>query len=306
MKKVLIGVPNNLNKSSIATISNILGDKGTVTIFDEKSDELLFDALIPEGHLIDKKFLDKCKSLKIIQCGAGFDNIDLKEASKRGIVVARLKDLNSAAVAEHTIALILALSKKLLQNDKLIRQGLWNDTTEETIELRGKTLGIIGYGLIGKKVAKLAKPFGLKILILRKNNEKIDFQTALEKLLKESDFITLHVPLNENTKHLISTKQLKLMKKSAFIINTSRGSIINQKNLVTALQNKRIAGAGIDVFEKEPVNKEEQLLKTNNTILTPHLAGATSDAINQRYTFFVNNILNCISHKKIENVVRKT
>jgi D-3-phosphoglycerate dehydrogenase len=215
--------------------------------------------------------------LKVIaRAGVGYDAIDLQAATDHGVAVCYAPGTNQEAVAEHAFMLILALARNFREQDIEIRQGLWPRRTVNN--LRGKTLGIVGLGRIGKAMAQRAIPFGLKVLATEILPDEA-FAAAhnvtfvpLEQLLKESDFISLHVPKTPLTKNLIRKETIALMKPSAFVVNTSRGGVVHEKDLYDALVANKIAGAGLDVFEVEPP-KTNPLFGLNNIILTAHTAG---------------------------------
>ncbi|KKP35562.1 MAG: hypothetical protein UR26_C0003G0035 [candidate division TM6 bacterium GW2011_GWF2_32_72] len=261
-----------------------------------------YDALISLlSDLIDKEVIDAAnKQLKIIaNYAVGFDNIDLKGATSKNIIVTNTPGTSSEAVAEFTIGLMLNITRKIVEADKFIRAGFYKGWEPELLlgmELREKTLGIVGLGHIGTRVAKIAnRGFDMKILYTdvapNKEFEKDHCATFmnLDELLAQSDIVTLHVPLFPSTHHLIDLKQIKKMKKSAFLINTSRGPVVNEKDLAEALDNNLIAGAAIDVYEFEP-KITEKLLNLKNIILTPHVASATQEARNSMSLVVAQNV----------------
>lgn len=270
---------------------------------------------------MDREVFDSAGSqLKMIaNYAVGFDNVDLVEAKKRNIVVTNAPgDLISESVAEHTIALMFALAKRLCEADKFTRDGKYKSWGPKLLlgtDFYGKTVGIIGTGRIGSGVVhRLHDGFNMKILYNDvKKNPQLEKETGaqfctLEKLLKESDFVSLHVPLLPSTHHLISTKQFRMMKKTAFLINTSRGPIIDEKALVKALAKKEIAGAGLDVYECEPLidcdpKDNLDLRKMENVVLTPHTASATLETRQQMSEIAAKNILAFIKGKKPPNAV---
>lgn len=233
--------------------------------------------------------LNKCRV--IVKYGIGVDNIDVDAASKAGIWVANLPDYAVFEVANHTMALIFALNRKITLFNSGIRKGLWGFTMGIPINrIDGQVLGLFGFGNIAQKVAQKAQGIGLKVIALdpfidesfmsSKGVKKIE---ALEDLLKTSDFLSLHSPLNDSTKGLIGEKELKMMKPDAYLINTGRGGLIDEPILIKALKEKWIAGAGLDVFLKEPIDKDNELLKLENVILTPHAAYYSEQSLqNQR------------------------
>jgi D-3-phosphoglycerate dehydrogenase len=252
------------------------------------------DALIitSQQH-VTKKVIEAANKLKVIvKYGSkpGIDNVDLDAATRKGILVCYTPYANSDSVAEHTITLILALMKKLYITYSQLRQGKWREKGLLGCELLGKTVGIIGLGNVGRKVAEKISGFNVKLLaydpyIDPKVAEKINVKLVdLDTLLKESDVVTIHATLTEETKHLIGEKELKSMKKTAFIINTARGAIIDEKALIKALKEGWIAGAALDVFEQEPPSPDNPLLKMDNVLVTPHFASCTYEAY-QREAF---------------------
>ena len=255
----------------------------------------------------------------IANYAVGFDNIDLNEAKKRNIVVTNTPSGQiSESVAEHTIALMFALAKRVCEADRFTRAGkykAWGPKLLLGTDFYGKTVGIVGTGRIGTGVVKrLHDGFNMKILYNDiKRNSELEKETSakfctLEQLLKESDFVSLHVPLLPSTRHLISTKQFKMMKKTAFLINTARGPIIDEKALVKALAKKEIAGVGLDVYECEPMidcdpKDNLDLRKMDNVVLTPHTASATLETRQEMSCLAANNILMFINGKKPINAV---
>jgi phosphoglycerate dehydrogenase-like enzyme len=213
----------------------------------------------------------------IARAGVGYDAVDCKTCCERGIAVTITPGTNQESVAEHTFALILALAKNLIPQHLGTRAGKW--PRQANLPLRGRTLGIAGLGRIGKAVAVRGSAFGMKLLAFEPfpdhaflNQYNISL-VSLEKLLAESDFATVHVPLTPESKYLINKKTLALMKPTAFIVNTARGGLINEDDLVDALRNKKLAGAGIDVFEQEPPPLNHPLYAFDNVVVTPHAAG---------------------------------
>ena len=216
----------------------------------------------------------------ILRSGSGTDNIPVGEATKRHIVVINTPDAVAQEVADHTIALLLALVRQISVQDRLMRSGTWEFRRENNRwHLRGSTLGLIGFGRIAELVSEKIKPFGVRMLaydpgvpgshIRSKGPEPV----VLRTLLSQSDFLTIHCPLTTETRYLLGEKEFRQMKSHAVIINTSRGPIVHEEALVRALQEKRIGGAALDVFEREPLPATSPLLKMENVVLTPHIAG---------------------------------
>jgi phosphoglycerate dehydrogenase-like enzyme len=273
-------------------------------ILEEIEDTIVF---LPEHTPVDTSLLDKAPMLKLVQCGAGYDYVDLEAADKKGVYVSNAAGVNKFAVAEHTFALLLALAKKIVYLNQSMKNGEWKHIEDIALELNGKTIGIIGLGNIGKEVSKRALAFGMRVQTLRRKRlipenskiELVDFDT----LLKESDFISVNVPLNKETYHMIGKRELNLMKKSALLINTSRGAVIDEDALYQTILDKGIAGAGIDVFSEEPLPPDEQIRRLDNVILTPHTAASTKEALKNRYRFFAKNALRIYNGKKPLNIV---
>ena len=235
---------------------------------------------------VDSQLIEAAKSLVIIgRAGVGYDNIDVKAASKRGIVVSYAPNENTISTAEHAFALMLGLYRKLPRSHVSTAGGEWDRYNFVGHEMYGKTLGILGFGKVGSRVAMRAKAFGMKVIAYDKFLAPLDFTVtesgavlmSLEDVLANSDIVSCHLPRNEDTIGLIDYSRLKLMKPGAVIINTGRGETILEKDLIRALKENVIAGAGLDVREKEPPS-ETELNRMNNVILTPHVAGLTIEA----------------------------
>lgn len=258
---------------------------------------------------IDADVLSAASSkLKIISnYGVGYDNIDVIDAKRRGIIVTNTPGVASESVAEHTFMLILACAKQLISADKFVRLGKytkWDPYAFVSPQVWGKTIGIVGLGRIGTFVGQIAKNgFRMNILYFDVTRSE-DFELIceakfadIETILKESDFVTLHVPLNDKTRHLISRKEFGLMKKTAVLINTARGSIVDEAALVEALSEHKIAAAGLDVFEHEPEIAHE-LLTMENVILTPHVASATIETRVAMSKIAAQNIIDVFEGKE--------
>jgi len=245
-----------------------------------------YDALIiRSGTKVTADIIEAADKLKFIgRAGVGLDNVDLKAATKKGIVAMNTPAGNTTSTAEQTMSLILALSRNIPQACASLRGGKWERSKFKGVELYGKSLGIIGLGRIGSTVAGMAKAFGMKILAYdpylsvevanKLGVEVVDF----EELIKNSDYITIHTPKSVETKGLIDEKEFSMMKPTARIINCARGGIINEDALVKALQERRIAGCAVDVYEKEPPDMGHPLLSLDTCVATPHLGASTSEA----------------------------
>lgn len=230
---------------------------------------------------IDKEIIDAGKKLKLISnYGVGYNNIDIQYARKKGITVCNTPESVCNPTAELCMALMLGIARRIGEFDRRIRtekEGMWGVMKNLGYGLKDKTLGIIGMGHIGQNVARKASAFGMHILYYNRKTEIPGYRrTDLDTLLKESDFISIHTPLTEATHHLIGERELELMKNTAFLINTARGAVIDEEALSRFLQKRQIAGAALDVFEREP-HITEILYSLDNVILVPHIGTATYD-----------------------------
>jgi len=233
---------------------------------------------------IDAAVIEKATKLKLVaRPGTGLDNVDLRAANARGIQVVNSPEALVEAVSELVVALMLALARGIPAADSTTRSGQWQKERFVGTELKGKTIGIAGIGRIGRRVGEIAKVLGMSVLgydIIEISKEVLSSigctMVDLDTLFTSSDFITLHVPSTPETKHLVDSRRLSLMKKTSFIVNTSRGDVIDEAALASALRDGTIAGAALDVFEKEPPGPE--MLGAPNLIATPHIGGQTFDA----------------------------
>lgn len=274
-----------LNQAELRKLVN--GASGILSLLTDKIDEEILRAAGP--------------NLKIVaNYAVGFDNIDLAAAKKRKVVITNTPGVLTEAVAEHAIALLMAVSRRIVESDKFTRAGRYEGWEPELLlgpELTGKTLGIMGLGRIGSRVAEIAAA-GLKMKVIYydngSRNKELDQKLGAEavsvrKVLTASDVISIHVPLTRETRHLIGKREFETMKKTAILINTSRGPVVDEMALAHALQKKIIWGAGIDVFEFEPKITRE-LLKLDNVVMTPHTASATIEARNAMAILAAKNI----------------
>ncbi|WP_445660053.1 2-hydroxyacid dehydrogenase [Acinetobacter sp. F16] len=246
------------------------------------------DVIISNKVLVDAATIQQCPNLKLILISAtGTNNIDLIQAREQNVVVCNCQGYGTSAVAQHSLALMLALATSLLKYDRAVKQGEWNKASQfclldfPIIELAGKTLGIVGYGELGRAVAKLAEAFGMKILIGSLPNRPSDAsRIPFADLLPQVDFLTLHCPLTEDTRDLIDAQAFDAMKPTAFLINCARGGIVNEQALADALRQGKIAGAATDVLMVEPPKNGNVLLADDipNLIITPHSAWGSVDA----------------------------
>lgn len=253
--------------------------------------------------------------LKIVSNYAvGFDNVNVKDATERGVVVTNTpSDEVNEAVAEHTWALILSLARRVVEADEATRRGAykgWEPNIFLGRTLLGKTLGIVGLGRIGSMVAGRAKGYQMRLIYNKRNRDEekekelgVEF-ADLDTLLAKSDFVTLHVPLTEETRHMVNRETLAKMKKEAYLINTARGPVVDEHDLVDSLRSGHLSGAALDVFDNEP-NINPELIGMENVILTPHIASATWEAREKMGEQAVSSILNVLDGKKPENLVNK-
>lgn len=253
-------------------------------------DELLqvvgdYDALIVRSRTkVDREVLDRATRLRLVaRPGTGLDNIDVEYAKSKEIHVVNSPESLVEAVSEHVTLLMLALSRKLVVADQSTKQGKWEKNALIGKELKGKVLGIVGLGRIGRRIGEIARTLGMLVIIYDVITipadviEKLQCRVVgLDELFTDADYVTLHVPMTEETRHLVDGNRLSKMKKTAFLINTSRGGVVDESALFLALRDGTIAGAALDVFEKEPPSGI--ILSAPNTILTPHIGGQTDEA----------------------------
>jgi D-3-phosphoglycerate dehydrogenase len=255
---------------------------------------------------INKELLAHTKNLEFIQTvGVGFNQIDIETCTKQGVLVSNVAEIYSEAVAQHAWGLILSLTKKITNADKAMRARDWQSSDWMGFDVWGKTIGIIGLGNVGKRVATKARlAFGMKVLafdpyILPATAQLFDAElVGLERLLSESDIVILCVSLNKETYHMIGIEQLSLMKRTSYLVNVCRGAVIDQNALVEHLQKNQIKGAALDVYEIEPLPADDPLLEMENVVLTPHIASSTKEAVEKTYNGAVSNIIRYINGQK--------
>ena len=273
------------------------------------------DAIGIRTAKLPEEVLSKCKNLKVVaRHGVGYDSVDLNYLNQNKIPLAITGSSNAVAVAEHVIAMFLSLSKKILASNQTVTQGQYTKKTmiQNTVELYKKKVLIIGFGRIGKEVAKRLSAFDTEILIYDpflkdsgidvKPYTFVDLQTGL----KESNFITIHIPLSKDTENFISHKELSLMKSDTILVNTSRGGIVNQHDLLNSLEQGKLLGAGLDVYTVEPPPKDGPILTAPNIILTPHNAALTIECRMRMSLETAKNILSVLENNpNLENIVNK-
>ena len=274
--------------------------------FGAPREELLAALADVEGLLIsnqvyvDESVYDAGPRLRVVSgFGVGYDRFDIDGATRRGIAICNTPDVVTVPVADMTIGLIIALSRRLFQNEAYSRSGGWarrEPPPAAGFDLAGKTLGVVGFGRIGKEVTRRVQPFGVRVVFNDLFEEppadapRIPYR-PLDALLGEADIVTLHVDLNPTSYHLIGARELGLMKPTAYLINTSRGPIVDEAALIHALREKRIRAAGLDVFDQEPLPANHPLRGLGNVVLTPHLGYVTEESYREFYRIVVEAII---------------
>jgi len=308
MKIKLLTLSSELNKIILAKLSQI-GLTCEIIDHDQPLLPQIEDAQVIVNGFgdIDKSIIDGCPDLELVQqTGIGIDNVDVGYCTAKSILVANVPLANAVSVAEHTIFLILYLAKNVKENAPGNNRSAYLERRIPNIlgsEIQGKVLVIIGLGATGLEVAKRAKSFGMHVIAVTKNPflkkpgiDKVYFVDSLggseiiSESLSRADYVSLHIPLTEETKNMIGTKELALMKKSAFLVNVARAPIVDIEALFTVLSDSRIAGAAFDVFWKEPPDPDDKLLKLRNFILTQHIAGWTTQSVDAISRIIVTNI----------------
>lgn len=273
----------------------------------------LYDGIIVRSKIkIDKQIIDLATKLKFIaRSGAGMDSIDVEYAKQKNIHCLNSPEGNRDAVGEHTLGLLLALFNKITISDQQVRQGLWLREANRGLEIKGKTIGIIGYGNMGGEFAK--RLYGFECRVLAYDKYKTNYanqyaeQASLEELKKECDVLSLHVPLTDETKYMVDKEFINSFQKPFFLLNTSRGKVVNLSDLICALENKKVLGAGLDVLEYENFSNEmsfdnkakeelNKLFALKNTVLTPHVAGWTKESYYKLSYFLAKKIITCVSN----------
>lgn len=303
----IVLLTNHYDEIPYEILMNSTNDGLEIIMLDEptKRDLILkaslADYFLVSGRLhIDKNVLDAALNLKMIQrTGVGLDVFDFDELKNRDIPLYVNQGVNAQSVAEHTILLILACLKKLTVINDNVKNGVWQKQKQglTTFELFGKTVGLFGIGNIGKRVANILISFGAKVVYydkfrLSQSEEKllnVEYKDV-DELLSMSDIVSLHCPLTDDTKHLINEKSIALMKNGSILVNTSRGPLVCESDLINALKSGKIAFAGLDVYEEEPT-KNEELLSLENVISTPHIAGVSHDSFRRMMELGIKNIV---------------
>ena len=311
MSKVLISDAMDIIAEKILLENNIDVDVKTDFTFDELIEKIpSYDGLIVRSATkVTKEIIENAKKLKLIgRAGAGVDNIDLPAAKEKNIIVMNTPGGNTNATAEHTLALLLSLSRKIPNADATTHRGEWAKKRLKGNEIKGKTIGIIGFGNVGKRFAEMCNALGLKVIILSKSFEGIknDYSkyesVNLTQLLEVADIISFHCNPPLDGSPIISTKEINQMKKSSIIINTARGNLVSEIDLSEAIKNKTIKGAAIDVFADEPA-QDNILFGLDNVILTPHIAASTSESQIIVAEMVANQFVDYFLRDKVNNAV---
>lgn len=267
-----------------------------IVLPEEAADELsAADVLIPEHIQVDAVLLKKAPKLKLVQTGAGHDNVRIEDCTEYGVQVCNASNVNAGAVAEHVMAFMLCWYKNMIYLDGFMKShGNEAELDYSGAELSNKTIGIVGLGSVGKTVAGYCRAFGMRVVGYSRRDFRVDGVELwpLDDLYRESDIVSIHVPLNESTRHMVNGSAFQKMKRDAVLINTSRGAVIEEDSLVNAIRNGEIGGACLDVYEDEPLRQNSPLRNLQRVILTPHTAGFP-DGVKyhkKRYDFFVSNI----------------
>jgi phosphoglycerate dehydrogenase-like enzyme len=267
------------------------------------------DALIAAHEPVDDALLAACPRVKIVQrMGVGYNTVDLQAAARRKIPVCNLGDVNKDALGEHAMALLLALTRRIVENHERLRAADWAGARallDRTFELKGRTLGILGFGKSGYELARRAHAFGMRILYHGRSRpdarltEAVGAEPrALDDLLRECDALAVCVSLNPSTQGLIGRRELALLKPTAYLIDIARGGIVEEAPLAEALNAGRLAGAGLDVFSEEPVRADNPLLQARNVVLTAHSAGTTEECTNREVAWSIDNVRRYLERKE--------
>jgi len=263
---------------------------------------------------IDSKVINEGRRLKVISnCAVGFNNIDVEAATKHGIYVTNTPGILTETTADCAWALLFAVARRIAEADQHVRSGKWVHAWGPRMflgsDVHGKTLGIVGLGRIGSAVARRAKGFEMNIIYYdTKRRDELEIELGItfksfEEVLSEADFVTIHVPLTEETFHMTGRRELSMMKRTAYLVNTSRGPVVDEEALYTALKERIIAGAALDVFEQEPINPQSPLLELDNVVLTPHIASASVETRTKMATVAAKNLVSVLRGKEPPNLV---
>jgi len=273
------------------------------------------DCMILRVFRAERKDIERISGLKMIcRWGVGFDSVDIAAAGEHGIAVCNTPGANAHAVSEHTVMLMLALGHNVMRHTYSLRDGIWSKSiyTQQSITLKDKLVGLIGGGNISRQVAEKVQSFGARVQYSDINRLPEDVEAklnmryaGLNELLKTSDIVSLHIPLTDETRHMIGREQFEMMKPGAYLVNTARGGLINERDMLEFVQNGRLAGVGLDCTENEPIEKEHALFQYPNVIITPHVAGTSSDIGDAIIPMIESNIRKLYSGEPLDYVVNE-
>lgn len=272
-------------------LKNAAGKDAILCMLSDRIDGEVMDAAGPQLRIISSY-------------STGFEHIDVDEATRRGVYVTYTADILAEATADLTFALILACARNVVQGDRMVRQGKWKVGWAPDLllgqQVHGSTLGIIGLGRIGSAVARRAKGFGMNVLYYGRSRKEQELAAYadLDDLLARSDFVSIHASMNNGNRHMIGIDELRKMKRTAFLINTARGAMVNERGLVSALRKRLIAGAGLDVFEKEPLPASSPLARMKNVVILPHIGSASRQTREKMAQVAVSCVIDALSGKR--------
>ena len=318
MKKILVAHRFEPGEEALA----IMREVARVVILESDSEEILLDQIKDADALlvgispqVTRALIGSAPRLKhVARQGVGVDIVDLAAATERGILVTNVPDVTSDSVAEFAMTLLLSLAKNIIHCNETVKAGQWGRRRElirTNLELNNKTHGIVGLGRIGRRVAARCRAFGMRVLYYKRNRDH-DFEQStdityvpFETLLQESDSISLHLPLTPETKNMIDTPQFDMMKRAVLMVNHSRGSVVNERALVQALEDGTIGGYATDVYEQEPPDPASKLLSFSNVIASPHLGGGTIEARGRANRMVAEEVVRVIRGLQPRNLVNK-
>jgi D-3-phosphoglycerate dehydrogenase len=308
-------VPDNLNKAGLDTLTAA----GSLTVVAPgKMTRAQTLAAIPDAHAlivrsdttVDAELLAQAKNLKVVvRAGVGVDNIDLNECTARGIVVMNTPDANTVSAAEHTVALILALARHIPLADRSVRDGQWERKKFTGIQLNGKTLGIIGFGRVGRAVAERVRCLGVNEIAYDPfvpediaRHLGLSLVPRLDELFERADIVSLHAVITDQTREIVNAQTIAQMKDGVLIVNAARGALINNADLAAALKSGKVAGAALDVYDVEPPSPDNPLLGLDNVVYTPHLGASTFEAQEAVGVEAANAVINALLKARYDNV----
>jgi D-3-phosphoglycerate dehydrogenase len=318
MRKIVIACGFRIDKEAITLLSEVAQ---VIVTPDDSEAALLSEAgdadaiLVGPRPYVRRDLIDSASRLKhIARVGVGLDSVDVQAATERGIMVTNAPDVTADSVAEFTMSLLLSLAKNIPRCDRAVREGRWSERFElssTNIELRGKTHGIVGLGRIGGRVAVRCKAFGMRILYNKRNRDP-EFEKSVgvefvpfEVLLKESDTISLHLPLTKETMNMFDKPQFESMRRTALLINQARGKVVNEAALVQALKEGKLGGYATDVHENEPPNPKSELLQLKNVVVSPHLGGGTRESMLRVSMVVAEDVVRIIRGETPKNLANK-